>query len=94
MIIVYLIIGYLLSVCITAIPVVVSESSNDESIIYFIDNLEISYAFAIFFPGINTIYSIIIVLVLVFYLTFYLIKFIILYLVYGIMFLIYKIRKK
>lgn len=78
-ILVFLIIGYLISVCITAIPVVVSESSNDESISDFINNLEITYAFAIFFPGVNTIYSIIIVLVLVFY---------------GIRFLIYKIRKK
>jgi hypothetical protein len=90
MIIVYLIIGYLLSVCITTIALVISASSKGVKI----SDLEFTYIFAIVFPGVNTIYSIIIVLVLVFYLTFYLIKFIILYLVYGIRFLIYKIRKK
>lgn len=90
MIIVYLIIGYLISVCITAITFVTCVDRKGEKI----NDIDFTYTLAIWFPGVNTLYSVIIVLVLIFYLTFYIIKFILLCIFRGIKFLVLKIVNK
>mgnify|MGYP003288903157 CR=1 FL=1 len=91
MIIVYLIIGYLISICITAIALVTSANITGLKIK---DSDDFTYILSILCPGVNTVFSIIIILVLVFYLTFELIKFILLCIFYGIKFLILKILNK
>ena len=87
---VYLIIVYVLSVCINTIFLVASASSKGVRI----SDLEFTIYFTILFPGVNTLYSIIILLILGVYLTFELIKFILLCAFRMIKFLILKILNK